>query len=244
MRAEFMKFLLFISSILSIGLFGMKDLEESISREDEATKSRYRMVENQIQARGVSDPRVLSAMREVPRHKFVPEKQVRYAYDDTPLPIGHGQTISQPYIVAYMTEMLELKGSERVLEVGTGSGYQAAVLSELAKEVYSIEIVEPLCAQADSVLSALGYANVHVRCGDGYAGWPEKAPFDAVIVTAAPVEIPQPLLDQLGPGGRLIAPVGKFFQQLVLLTKKDKGEYDRKELIPVRFVPMTGQAQK
>jgi protein-L-isoaspartate(D-aspartate) O-methyltransferase len=239
-----MKFLLFISSILSIGLFGMKDLEESVSRDDETQKSRYRMVENQIQARGVSNQRVLAAMREVPRHKFVPKTQVRYAYDDTPLPIGYGQTISQPYIVAYMTEMLELKENERVLEIGTGSGYQAAVLSELVKEVYSIEIIEPLCAKADSVLSALNYANVHVRCSDGYAGWPEKAPFDAVIITAAPVEIPQPLLDQLGPGGRLIAPVGKFFQQLVLLTKREKGEYDRKELIPVRFVPMTGQAQK
>ena len=239
-----MKFLIFISSILSIGLFGMKDLEESVSRDDETQKSRYRMVEDQIQARGVSDQRVLAAMRDVPRHKFVPETQVRYAYDDTPLPIGYGQTISQPYIVAYMTEMLELKENERVLEIGTGSGYQAAVLSELVKEVYSIEIIEPLCAKADSVLSALVYANVHVRCGDGYAGWPEKAPFDAVIITAAPVEIPQPLLDQLGPGGRLIAPVGKFFQQLVLLTKSEKGKYDRKELIPVRFVPMTGQAQK
>ncbi|MCW1926568.1 protein-L-isoaspartate(D-aspartate) O-methyltransferase [Luteolibacter arcticus] len=202
------------------------------------------MVAEQIERRGVKDPRVLEAMRKVPRHEFVPEDQRHEAYDDRPLPIGHGQTISQPYIVAFMTEALGLKGTEKVLEVGTGSGYQAAVLSGLAKEVFTIEIVEPLGKQAAEVLKKLGYKNVSVRTGDGYRGWREEAPFDAIIVTCAPDAVPEPLVHQLAEGGRMIIPVGPEgkTQQLVLL-KKRHGKLHQQEILPVRFVPMTGEAR-
>jgi protein-L-isoaspartate(D-aspartate) O-methyltransferase len=206
-------------------------------------KARERMVVEQIEARGVSDPRVLAALRAVPRHEFVPAEQRAYAYEDRPLPIGEGQTISQPYIVAVMTELLRLGGDERVLEIGTGSGYQAAVLGRLAREVYTIEIVPELAHRAETDLRRLGFANVHVRTGDGYRGWPEHAPFDAIIATAAPEHVPQPLVDQLAVGGRLVLPVGDVFQDLVLVTRDEKGVREER-LLGVRFVPMTGEAER
>ena len=218
--------------------------EGEAMNEDRLARLRNRMVDEQIVARGVKDQRVLAAMRKVPRHLFVPENLIPEAYDDTPLPIGHGQTISQPYIVALMTELLQLSGDEKVLEVGTGSGYQAAVLGELAKEVYTIEIVEPLARQAAERLRELGYTNVHVRHGDGYDGWPEQAPFDGIIVTAAPEQIPKPLLEQLKPGGRLVIPVGAWSQDLLVVTKSPDGKITRQVVIPVRFVPMTGKAER
>jgi protein-L-isoaspartate(D-aspartate) O-methyltransferase len=205
---------------------------------------RARMVESQIVARGVRDPRVLAAMRKVPRHRFVDEGQRAEAYEDHPLPIPGNQTISQPYIVALMTELLELKPSSRVLEIGTGSGYQSAVLAELADEVYTIEIVPELARLAGTRLRELGYKNVTVREGDGYRGWPEHAPFDAVIVTAAPERIPQPLLDQLAPGGIMVIPVGGFFQELKVFRKSADGRITEKDILPVRFVPMTGEVEK
>lgn len=208
--------------------------------EADFARLRERMVREQIEARNVKDPQVLAAMRAVPRHRFVPARSVSLAYEDYPLPIGEGQTISQPYIVALMTELLLLSGEERVLEVGTGSGYQAAVLAELAREVYSIEIVEPLARRAAATLAALGYRSVQVRAGDGYRGWPEAAPFDAIIVTAAPDHVPQPLIDQLKPDGRLVIPVGQHSQELLLITKSPRG-VETRNVIPVRFVPMTGE---
>ena len=195
------------------------------------------MVKNQIEARGVSDTRVLEAMRSVERHKFVPGHHIASAYEDHPLPIGHGQTISQPYIVALMTELCELKGKEKVLEIGTGSGYQAAVLSLLAREVYSIEIVEPLAISASEKLAELGYTNVHIRVGDGYKGMPDKAPFDVIMLTASPPKIPQALIDQLGEGGILVAPEGDYSQELVKLTKQN-GKITKRTITYVRFVPM------
>jgi protein-L-isoaspartate(D-aspartate) O-methyltransferase len=195
------------------------------------------MVKNQIEARGVSDQRVLEAMRKIERHKFVPGQHVASAYEDHPLPIGHGQTISQPYIVALMTELCELRGNEKVLEIGTGSGYQAAILSLLAAEVYSIEIVDPLAKSARQKLKELGYRNVEIRTGDGYQGWPEKAPFDVIMLTASPPKIPQALIDQLADGGVLIAPEGDFSQELIKITKV-KGKITKKTVTYVRFVPM------
>ncbi len=206
-------------------------------------QDRQNMVRYQIEARGISDSRVLEAMRKVERHRFVPEKYREFAYTDYPLPIGEGQTISQPYIVALMTGLLKLGGSERVLEIGTGSGYQAAILAELADSVFTIEIVEPLCRRSDSLLRELGYKNINVRCGDGYIGWEEHAPFDAIIVTCAPPSIPQPLIDQLVEGGRLVVPVGTLWQELLLVTKTN-GKVTTEEIVPVRFVPMTGEAAK
>jgi len=202
------------------------------------------MVETQIVARGVRDQRVLAAMREVPRHLFVGPSESARAYEDHPLPIGGNQTISQPYIVALMTELAEVGPQDKVLEIGTGSGYQSAVLSKLAREVYSIEIVPELARQSAERLKKLGYVNVTVREGDGYRGWPEHAPFDAIIVTAAPDRIPQPLLDQLAPGGRMVIPVGSFFQELKVLSKDKDGKISEKDIIPVRFVPMTGEIEK
>jgi protein-L-isoaspartate(D-aspartate) O-methyltransferase len=202
------------------------------------------MVETQIVARGVRDPRVLAAMRKVPRHLFVDSAQRAEAYEDHPLPIPGNQTISQPYIVALMTELLELKPTARVLEIGTGSGYQSAVLGELAKEVYTIEIVPELAQLAARRLKELGYANVRAREGDGYRGWPEEAPFDAIIVTAAPERIPQPLVDQLAPGGVMVIPVGGFFQELKVFRKSADGRVTERDILPVRFVPMTGEVEK
>ena len=230
--------------MLSVCLLGQFEVKAVNTRDgDQFDKMRQEMVESQIVSRNVRDPFVLKAMRKVKRHRYVPKTYRLYAYSDEPLPIGYGQTISQPYIVAYMTEALQLKGNETVLEIGTGSGYQAAVLAEIVKKVYTIEIVEPLCEEAESRLIAEGYQNVHCRCGDGYQGWPEKAPFDAIIVTAAPPEIPEPLVRQLKEGGRMVLPVGEGFQELVLVTKK-AGKVCKQNLIPVRFVPMTGKAQK
>lgn len=207
---------------------------------------RARMVETQIAARGVRDPRVLRAMREVPRHLFVDESLRSHAYDDEPLPIGGGtsQTVSQPYIVALMTELLDLQAGEKVLEIGTGSGYQSAVLSRLARHVYSIEIVPELARSAADRLARLGYANVTVRAGDGYRGWPEEAPFDGIVVTAAPERLPEPLLAQLAPGGRMVIPVGGFFQELKVFTRDRNGKVTEKDILPVRFVPMTGEVEK
>ena len=213
------------------------------SKDSAWAAERQAMVQQQLASREIRDPRVLAAMGRVPRHLFIPEKQRAWAYQDHPVPIGFGQTISQPYIVAYMTELLQLKKSDRVLEIGTGSGYQAAILGELAGEVDSIEIVPELSARAKKLLDQLGYRNIHVRVGDGYQGWPAKAPFAAIMVTAAPPKIPQPLLDQLAVGGRMIVPVGNLRQELVLIHRTENG-YQRKNVLPVRFVPMTGEAQQ
>ena len=213
---------------------------------DDAARAREReqMVAQQIAAppRDVRDEKTLAAMRKVPRHLFVPPEVAGQAYDDHPLPIGHGQTISQPYIVAFMTEALHLDGDETVLEVGTGSGYQAAVLAEIVDRVYSIEIVAPLADEARARLKDLGYTNVEVRAGDGYQGWPEAAPFDAIIVTAAAPRIPEPLMEQLSDGGRLILPVGDEWQELVVVTRRGDG-FEKKRVLPVRFVPMTGEVR-
>ena len=195
------------------------------------------MVNTQIAARGVSDFAVLRVMKNTPRHLFVPNEVSHLAYDDHPLPIGYNQTISQPYIVGLMTGLLELSGDEVVLEIGTGSGYQAAILSQLVSECFSIEVVEELAKSSKKTLSDLGYNNVTVKWGDGYQGWPEKAPFDAIIVTAAPEEIPEKLIEQLKTGGYMVIPVGKYYQELLLITKKETG-FKKKQIIPVRFVPM------
>jgi protein-L-isoaspartate(D-aspartate) O-methyltransferase len=210
--------------------------------EQQFLQLRERMVHEQLQNRDVKDRAVLEAMRKVPRHRFVPANLVEAAYEDNPLPLILGQTISQPYIVGYMTQALQLRGTERVLEIGTGSGYQAAVLAELVPEVYTIEILPELAEQARTTLEALGYKNVRIRIGDGYLGWPENAPFDRIIVTAAPDHVPQPLIDQLKPGGKMIIPVGRMEQELVLIEKSEQG-VSRRSTIPVRFVPMTGRAQ-
>ncbi len=204
---------------------------------DAYAAARAAMVRTQIIARGIEDPRVLEAMSAEPRHLFVPPDQRAAAYEDTPLPIGFGQTISQPYIVAYMTETLNVLPDHRVLEIGTGSGYQAAVLARLAKAVYTVEIVPALAERARRTLRELGHHNVWVRTGDGYEGWPAHAPFDRIMVTAAPDQVPQPLVDQLAVGGRLIAPVGTFYQQLVIVTKTPEGITSR-ATIDVRFVPL------
>lgn len=211
---------------------------------DEFSDMRKQMVQSQIVAREVSDKRVILAMEEVPRHHFVPHEYKAQSYEDYPVPIGMDQTISQPYIVAFMCEQLKLKPGEKVLEIGTGSGYQTAVLSKLAKDVYSIEILEAMGKRAADTLRDQGYLNVHAKIGDGYAGWPEEAPFNAIVVTAAPDHIPQALIDQLAPGGRLIVPVGKDLQSLERVTKDSSGKVSRETLLPVRFVPMTGAALK
>lgn len=204
----------------------------------DSTVARERMVREQIAARGVKDQRVLTAMRATPRHLFVPKALERRAYEDTPLPIGYGQTISQPYIVASMSEMLGVGPGDRVLEIGTGSGYQAAVLAQLAKEVMSIEIVPELGRQSERLFEQLGYTNIQVRIGDGYKGWPEKAPFDRIILTASPPEIPQSLIDQLKNGGRLVAPEGQAWQELVVIDKDMTGKTKRRTAYAVQFVPM------
>lgn len=226
---------------LSPLVFGVAVIAAFQAAADPTADLRERMVSDQIERRGVTDARVLQAMRNVPRHQFVPEPLRNDAYFDSPLPIGHDQTISQPYIVALMTELLDLEPDERVLEIGTGSGYQAAVLAELSDHVYSIEIIEELANQAALDLAGAGYQSVQLRTGDGYAGWPEEAPFDAIIVTCAPERVPQPLVEQLREGGRMVIPVGVGVQELVVLTKVD-GELAEEKIIPVRFVPMTGQA--
>jgi len=206
-------------------------------------REREDMVATQVAARGVRDERVLAALRRVPRHLFVPPSVAAQAYEDYPLPIGHGQTISQPYIVGFMTEALSLRGGETVLEIGTGCGYQAAVLAEVAARVFTIEIVAPLAAEAAERLRRLGHANVRVRAGDGYLGWPEEAPFDAIVVTAAAPRVPEPLLQQLRDGGRLILPVGEETQDLVLVTRHG-ARFEERRVLAVRFVPMTGKVRE
>ena len=203
---------------------------------------RHDMVARQIAARGIKDPRVLEAMRRIPRHAFVPPSQEAYAYEDRPLPIGSGQTISQPYIVAFMTEQLHLTGRETVLEIGTGSGYQTAVLAALAKKVYSIEIRPELAAEATERLKRHGIANAEVIAADGYRGWPEHAPFDGILVTAAPQRVPPPLLEQLTSGGRMVIPVGDFYQELKVIERSGGG-YTEKTVLPVRFVRFVGEAE-
>jgi protein-L-isoaspartate(D-aspartate) O-methyltransferase len=195
------------------------------------------MVNTQIKSRGIKDIRVLEAMEKVRRHVYVPENMKKYAYNDEPLPIGKGQTISQPYIVAYMTEVLKLTSEGRILEVGTGSGYQAAVLAQIVREVFTVEIIDELSKNAKQILHSEGYTNIHFRVGDGAYGWEEKAPFDAIMVTAAPPEIPSALRDQLKIGGRMILPVGDAFQELVLIIR-EKRRFRKKKLLPVRFVPL------
>ncbi len=226
-----------------MGFFHSTDSQnaDASGRDPESLRQRERMIRDQLRARDVKDPRVLDAMLKVPRHRFVPDEMAGSAYQDTPLPIMLGQTISQPYIVGYMTQTLDLHGRERVLEVGTGSGYQAAILAELANEVYTIEILPELAALAQSTLTSLGYENVHTRCADGYSGWLEASPFDRIIVTAAPDHIPQPLIEQMAVGGRMVIPVGRSDQQLVVLEKGESGVAHYLS-IPVRFVPMTGIA--
>ena len=213
------------------------------SPEDLFAEARKAMVKTQIETRGVKNKLVLDAMRAVPRHRFVPAGMVQRAYSDGPLPIGEGQTISQPYIVALMTELLGLKGGEKILEIGTGSGYQAAVLAEIVEHVYTIEIICSLAETAEKRLKKMEYDNITVRCGDGYQGWDEHAPFDGVIVTAAPDHIPQPLVDQLKVGAKLVIPVGDVFQELMVITKTETG-IQKMNAIPVRFVPMTGEAER
>lgn len=214
--------------------------------QDDRAGERRTMVERHIANEGIGDELVLEAMRAVPRHEFVPSERSGRAYANRPLPIGHGQTISQPYVVAYMTEVLELAEDDRLLEIGTGSGYQAAVLAEIVDRVYTIEIIEALARTARRRLERLEYDNVEVKQGDGYFGRPEHAPFDAIIVTAAAGHIPSPLVEQLGPGGRMVIPVGPVYavQNLILVTKDDSGEVTTEQLLPVRFVPMTGRAQE
>ena len=202
------------------------------------------MIQQQLMTRGINDNRVLGTMAKVPREEFIPPDSRAASYEDGPLPIGYGQTISQPYIVAFMTEQLRLKPSDRVLEVGTGSGYQAAILAGLVAEVYTIEIIEPLAKNAEATLDRLGYKNVHVKVGDGYKGCPEHAPFDAIIVTAAPDHVPQPLVDQLKEGGRMIIPVGQRFAQELYLLEKKNARLQQSAVLPVRFVPMAGEAEK
>jgi protein-L-isoaspartate(D-aspartate) O-methyltransferase len=205
---------------------------------------RQRMVEQQLKPRGIKDERVLAAMGKVPREEFVPADVRPSAYEDGPLPIGYDQTISQPYVVAFMTEQLRPKRSDRVLEIGSGSGYQAAILGELVAEIYTIEIVEPLAKSAEATLQRLGYNNVHIKMGDGYKGWPEEAPFDAIIVTCAPEKVPQPLVDQLKDGGRMVVPVGERFAQQLYLLEKKNGQLKESVTLPVRFVPMLREVQK
>ncbi len=226
-----------VCGAIALGAFPAGDPEEMYRAR------RLDMVAHQIASRGIKDKAVLEAMRTVPRHRFVPAVWQSLAYTDGPLPIGEDQTISQPYIVAWMTELIEPTKKMRVLEIGTGSGYQAAILAECVGEVDSIEVVPALGRKAEALLGDLGYRNVQVRIGDGYAGWPERAPYDAIILTAAPPrEVPRPLLDQLKPGGRLVAPVGRGDQDLVRITKTPTG-FKREVLERVRFVPMTGKAQ-
>jgi len=205
--------------------------------EDPWVEHRLKMVETQIISRGITDERVIAAMKKVPRHLFVPAEMVDYAYNDEPVPIGEGQTISQPYIVAYMTEALHLQPEDKVLEIGTGSGYQTAILAELVKEVYTVEIIASLSLRAQEVLGKLGYRNIYFKIGDGTFGWEENSPYEAIMVTAAPARIPEQLEKQLKPGGRLIIPVGSAFQDLYLVTRERDG-FKRKKLLPVRFVPL------
>jgi len=233
--------MLWMPCLVALTAFGCTSARDG--DEPAFARARAEMVATQIAARGVRDERTLAAMRKVPRHLFVPPALAGQAYEDHPLPIGHGQTISQPYIVAFMTEALALRGGESVLEVGTGSGYQAAVLAGIAAKVHTIEIVAPLAEEAKERLRRLGYDNVSVRAGDGYLGWPEAAPFDAIIVTAAAPRVPEPLKQQLKDGARLILPLGEEWQELVVFTRRG-ASFEETRVLPVRFVPMTGKVRQ
>jgi protein-L-isoaspartate(D-aspartate) O-methyltransferase len=217
--------------------------QKTISASESAAE-RQKMVQEQLKPRGIHDDRVLAAMAKVPREEFVPENLRAQSYADSAIPIGHDQTISQPFIVAFMTEQLHPQPTDRVLEIGTGSGYQTAVLAELVKDVYTIEIIEPLAKDASARLARLGYNNAHVKIGDGYQGWPEVAPFDAIIVTCAPDKVPQPLTQQLKEGGRMIIPVGTGLDQQLFLLEKKEGQLAERAILPVRFVQMAGEAAK
>lgn len=236
-----MEFFILALTLLSIFLLANFSIPEDDN--NVYAQKRWEMVETQIISRGIRDSKLIRAMLKIPRHKFVPENLRDIAYGDNPLPVGIEQTISQPYIVALMTELLRLNSGEKVLEVGTGSGYQTAILAEMRCKVYTIEILEPLSEKAQQVLKSLGYEDIHYKIGDGYRGWPQFAPFDAIIVTAAPDHMPQPLIEQLKTNGRMIIPVGAQYQELLLTKKTDKGT-DMKTVTPVRFVPMIGEAQK
>jgi len=237
---QIIRFIIILASSLLYALSA--SAEEAVSHDFK--KLRNLMVTTQIEARGVKNKKVLEAMRKVERHKFVSKEYMSAAYDDHPLPIGEGQTISQPYIVALMTEVLDPDGTKKVLEIGTGSGYQAAVLAELVQDVYTIEIIDVLGKRAEKTLSDLGYKNVKVKTGDGYKGWKEHGPYDAIIVTCASSHIPQPLKDQLAEGGRMVIPVGERYHQELILLTKEKGMIKQKEIIPVVFVPMFGENGK
>ena len=243
MTPKLLKVLLTLAAVVLTACGGGSELPVTVQAADRHKQEREAMVRDQIRARGVRSEKVLDALRKVQRHLFVPDERAEAAYSDRPLPIGHGQTISQPYIVGFMTDLLEVEPDHKVLEIGTGSGYQAAILGELAGEVFSIEIVEPLGNRARETLAALGYEHVQLRIGNGYLGWPEAAPFDRIIVTAAPEEMPQALVDQLKPGGRLLAPVGPVYgaQEIILLDKDVSGKVRRRAVLPVRFVPMVGK---
>lgn len=234
----FIAFLL-LNFNLPLWLLGNQDLllENPNPKADQFEISRQQMVEYQIKARGITDQRVLNAMSTVPRHEFVESSLVSMAYEDTPLPIGHNQTISQPYIVAYMSDIAEISPEDKVLEIGTGCGYQSAILGKLAKEVYTMEVIPVLAEKAQKTLKNLNYTNIHVKTEDGYEGWAENQPYDRILVTAAPDHIPQPLIDQLALNGKMVIPVGKEFQVIVILTKKPEGLVTEKT-IPVRFVPL------
>jgi protein-L-isoaspartate(D-aspartate) O-methyltransferase len=233
-----------VAQSLIVAAIAASGCGQNASSVSDFAAQRQQMVQRQLMTCGINDARVLAAMAKVPREEFVAPESRSASYEDGPLPIGYGQTISQPYIVAFMTDQLRPKQSDRVLEVGTGSGYQAAILAELVSEVYSIEIVEPLAKSAEATLQRLGYKNVRLKIGDGYQGWPEKGPFDAIIVTCAPDKVPQTLVDQLKDDGRMVIPVGdRFAQQLYLLEKKN-GQLKQSATLPVRFVPMTSEAAK
>ena len=243
MTRQRLTLLVWLAVLLSAGWVRAQD-QKAAESEDSTEAPRKRMVQRHLVERGIKNPRVLDAFRTVPRHKFLPPGTRRQAYDDESIPIGEGQTITPPYDVAFMTEVLDPQPTDKVYEVGTGSGYQSAILSRLVKEVYSVEIHAPLSERATAVHKELGYTNIHTRVGDGYEGWPEAAPFDAIIVTCAPHRIPKPLLDQLKEGGRMVIPLGDRFTQSVHLVIKKNGKLIDKELKPTLFVPMTGKALK
>ena len=228
--------------LLACALASCTDAKPPAPATDLAAR-RQAMVDEQIAARGITDAATLEAMRTVPRHEFLPMRLRDEAYMDYPLPIGHGQTISQPFIVAFMTEAISPQPGEKILEIGAGSGYQAAVLAQMGADVYSVEIVEPLADMARQTLERLGFTNAHVKHGDGFRGWPEYAPFDAIVVTCAPDQIPPPLVEQLRDGGRMIIPVGTGLSQELVLLRKKGDRIEKQSVLPVRFVPMTGEAQ-
>ena len=230
--------------LLAFAVLAASACQKKAASTSEFAADRQRMVQQQLMPRGIHDERVLAAMAKVPREEFVPENLRDKSYSDNALPIGHDQTISQPFIVAFMTEQLRLQPNDRVLEIGTGSGYQTAVLAELVKEVYTIEIIEPLAKEASARLARLDYNNAHVKVGDGFQGWPEVAPFDAIIVTCAPDKVPQPLTVQLKDGGRMLVPVGSGIDQQLYLLEKKNGQLAQTAILPVRFVPMMGEAAK